>query len=236
MNSYIKRWSRKGSRVLNAFGGAVFALTACTASAGDQWELTDFQKRIPGPQRLEMVVSDYSGTVHTDLAYIADRQAIVNHVSAYSYLIDEGRWDEWFSLFSEDVVFESTVPCFGTIRAVGKPAFKAFTDMRYRGPGSEKNTTVRRHTMGNIHVAKQSKDSAEVRSYMLISAAPADGKLIPITTGTYNATLAKRDGRWTITRWYVEVDVGVKQSAIPEGFSEDTMTLIPDDREVCLKK
>jgi len=39
-------------------------------------------------------------------------------VSAYSFLIDEGRWDEWFALFSDDILFETTTPCFGTIRDI----------------------------------------------------------------------------------------------------------------------
>ena len=46
-------------------------------------------KTVPGPPRLKMEVADNSGTVHTDPMYIADRQAIINHVMAYAYLIDE---------------------------------------------------------------------------------------------------------------------------------------------------
>jgi hypothetical protein len=49
---------------------------------------------VPGPPRLEMPVADNSGTVNTDPQFMADRLAIVNHVMAYSYLIDEGRWDD----------------------------------------------------------------------------------------------------------------------------------------------
>jgi hypothetical protein len=54
-------------------------------------------KNVPGPPRLEMAVADNSGTVYTDPIFIADRQAIINHVMAYSYLIDEGRWDDSYS-------------------------------------------------------------------------------------------------------------------------------------------
>ena len=185
------------------------------------WEKpTEFQQRLT-PERLPMAESDYSGkTLPADPKYLADRLAIINHVTAYSYLIDEGRWKEWYALFSDDVVFQSTVPCFGTIEAKGKKAFKQFTDMRYRGPGSEKNRTVRRHFMSNVHVADQTENTAQVRTYMQITAAPPaseGGKYTPLTSGTYNATLEKRDGKWTITRWYIEVDAPVKGSAIPEG-------------------
>ena len=44
-------------------------------------------KNVPGPPRLEMAVADSSGAVNTDPMFIADRQAIINHVMAYSYLI-----------------------------------------------------------------------------------------------------------------------------------------------------
>ena len=72
-------------------------------------------KTVPGPPRLEMAIADYSGTVNTDPTFVADRLAIINHVMAYSYLIDEGRWDDWFGLFSDDIAFESTTPELGTV-------------------------------------------------------------------------------------------------------------------------
>ena len=208
---------------------------AMPALAGD-WKPTDFQQRLE-PKRLPMVESDYSGKVNTDPRFIADRQAIVNHVTAYAYLLDEGRWDQWFDLFTDDVVFETTTPCFGTIIARGKAAFQGVVDLRYRGPGSEKNTTVRRHTMGNVHVARQTRDNAEVRTYMLISAAPEPGKgtFQVLTSGTYNASLKKIDGRWKITRWYIEVDAPLKASAMPKGAVSKDITFIPDNRPGCRK-
>jgi hypothetical protein len=48
---------------------------------------------VPGPARLEMERADNSGTVNADPMFIADRQAIINHVMAYAYLVDESRWD-----------------------------------------------------------------------------------------------------------------------------------------------
>ena len=69
----------------------------------------------PGPKRLQMEKADNLGTVNTDITFIADRLAILNHVSAYSYLIDEGRWEDWFALFSDDVTFENTTPTLGTV-------------------------------------------------------------------------------------------------------------------------
>jgi len=194
------------------------------------WEKpTALQKRLP-PEKMPMVQADNSGKPLTDLTMIADRQAIINQVTAYSYLIDEDRWEEWFALFSDDIVFETTTPCFGTIRTVGKKAFRKFVDVRFRGPGSENKNFAHRHTMGNVHVAYQDKKRAEVRTYMLISDAFPDGKFHVFTSGTYNATLKKRDGRWIITRWYIEVDGTVPKSTIPK---MKGIEYIPDNRKEC---
>lgn len=182
---------------------------------------------VPGPPRLEMAVADFSGEVHTDPTFVADRQAIVNHVMAYSYLIDEGRWDEWFALFSDDVAFENSTPELGTVLIKGKTAFKDLVNSRYIAPGKG-SKGVRRHTQGNVHVAEQTATTAKVRTYMLISSVPAADHLHVLTTGTYNANLEKRDDKWTITRWYIEADAPLSPSPLPEGFTEDEFKWIPD--------
>jgi len=190
---------------------------------------TTLQKRLP-PEKMPMVQADNSGKPLTDITMIADRQAAMNQVTAYSFLIDEDRWDAWFALFSEDIVFETTTPCFGTIRTVGKRAFRKFVDVRFRGPGSENKNFAHRHSMGNMHVAYQNKERIEIRTYMLISDAFPDGKFNVFTSGTYNATLKKRDGRWIITRWYIEVDGTVPKSTIPK---MEGIEYIPDNRKEC---
>jgi len=121
------------------------------------------------------------------------------------------------------------------LTAKGKKAFKAFANLRYRGPGSEKNKVVRRHTMGNIHVTKQSKDSAEVRTYLFISSAAPDGTFKILTSGTYNATLKKIDGHWKISRWYIEVDAPLSPSPLPEGDVLKSIEFTPDTRDMCKK-
>ena len=189
-------------------------------------------KNAPGPVRLEVERADNSGTVNADPMFMADRLAIVNHVMAYSYLIDEGRWDDWFALFSDDVLFESTVPDLGTVIIKGMKAFKAFVDFRYIIPGKT-SKGVRRHTQGNMHVVEQTATTAKARAYMLISNVPAADHLHTLTTGTYSANLEKRGGKWTITRWYVETDAPVSPSRLPEGFSEDEIKVIPTPLRRC---
>jgi 3-phenylpropionate/cinnamic acid dioxygenase small subunit len=195
----------------------------------EQWETpTDFQNRLT-PKRLPMMQADYSGKPLPTWQAVADRQAIINHVTAYSFLIDEGRWDEWYALFSEDILFETTAPCFGTISVKGKKAFENFVNVRFRGPGSETNRVAHRHTMGNMHVVEQPDTTAEVRTYMLISNAFPDGKFQVFTSGTYNASLRKRDGAWTITRWYIETDAPVPPSKVDLPGVE----FIPDENSDC---
>lgn len=184
-------------------------------------------KNVPGPPRLHVEGADNSGTVNADPMFIADRQAIINHVMAYAYLIDEGRWEDWFALFADDFSFETTVPEIGTVFIKGKKAFRPFIEDRYIKPGKT-SKGVRRHTQGNVHVAEQTATTAKVRTYMFISSVPKADHLHMLTSGTYNAELEKRNGKWTITRWYIEVDVPLSPSPLPEGFTEDEFKWIPD--------
>jgi hypothetical protein len=131
-------------------------------------------------------------------------------------------------LFSDDISFEATTPTLGTFIVKGKKAFRAVVGERYTGTATV--IPVRRHTMGNIHVASQTATTAKVRTYMLISTVPAADTLNILTTGTYNANLEKRNGKWLITRWYIEADAPLAASKLPEGFPESEVKFIPDPR------
>lgn len=56
-----------------------------------------------------------------------------------------------------------------------------------------------------------------------------------LSSGTYNATLEKRNGKWIITRWYIEADAPLAPSKMPEGFG-DAVKWIPDPRSPAPKK
>jgi hypothetical protein len=183
-------------------------------------------KNAPGPPRLDVERADNSGAVNTDIQFIADRQAIINHISAYAYLMDEGRWEDWFALFSDDVSFEMTAPTYGTIIIKGQKPFRAFVANQFIKPGMT-STSVLRQTMGNIHIASQNATTAKARSYMLISNVTSGNRLIPLTTGTYNISLEKRDGKWTITRWYIETDGFLAPSKLPQGYTDAEVKFIP---------
>jgi len=222
----MKTTKRVFKGLTTAIAAGALTLGSMSALSANWAELTDLQKRLPG-HKFNMMQADNSGKVTKEIQFIADRQAILNHVSAYAYLIDEQRWDEWYQLFADDVVFESSVPCQGLLKAKGKKALQAITDLRYRGPGSNKNTKMRRHFQGNQHVAEQTENTAQVRTFMLIASTPENGKLRVATTGTYNMGMEKRDGQWTITRFAIEVDGRVRQSPMPESLPADLLEFKP---------
>jgi hypothetical protein len=85
---------------------------------------------VPWPLRLEMERADNLSVVNADPMFMADRQAIVNNVVAYSYLIDKGRRDNWFALFSDDLVFENSTPQLGTVIIKSTNAFKDLVKTR----------------------------------------------------------------------------------------------------------
>ena len=208
---------------------AALALLAGVSAACSAW--ADDLNYVPFPNvrapHLPTPNAADTGEVNKDIQFIADRQAIINHVTAYSYLIDEGRWDEWYALFANDFEFVNTTPELGTVTVKGMEAFKALVNERYIIPGKT-SRAVRRHTMGNVNVINQTANTATVRTYMLISNVPDSDKLLTLTTGTYNANLEKRNGKWTITRWYIEADAPLAPSQLPEGFLPGVVTYVPD--------
>ena len=202
-----------------------FFVVALAAPAWSQSDKFVPHKNAPGPPRLDLEKADNSGVVNTDIQFIADRLAIINHISAYSYLMDEGRWEDWLALFSDDVSFEITAPKLGTLIIKGRKPLRAFLDNQFIK--SETTSAIRRQTMGNIHVASQSPTTAKTRSYALMSNVSSGGRLSPLTTGTYNISLEKRDGKWTITRWYIEADGFLPFSKVPQGFGTEEVKFVP---------
>ena len=211
---------------LIARAALAFLVMAIAAPAWSQADKFVPHKNAPGPPRLDLEKADNSGAVNTDIQFIADRLAIINHISAYAYLMDEGRWEDWFALFSEDISFEMTAPTIGTIIIKGQKPFRAFIDNQVIKPRIT-SSTVRRQTMSNIHVALQTATAAKARSYMLLSRVTARNTLVPLTTGTYSINLEKRDGKWTITRCYIETDGFLASRNLPEGFTTSEVQFIP---------
>jgi 3-phenylpropionate/cinnamic acid dioxygenase small subunit len=144
-----------------------------------------------------------SGTKNAHILLSTDRLAIISHVLAYGHLIDAARWEDWYALFSDDVSFEIAAPTSGTLVIKGKKPLRDYVEDRFIKKAAS-YAALRRHTMGNIQVASQTEMTAHVRAYLHISDAAATGEWSVFTTGTYNADLERRSGKWIITRWYME--------------------------------
>jgi 3-phenylpropionate/cinnamic acid dioxygenase small subunit len=157
----------------------------------------------PEPAPLHLAKADSSGAIHTHILLSSDRLAIMNHVLAYGHLIDEARWEDWYALFSDDVSFEIATPASGTLIIKGKQPLRAFIDDRFIKKAAAW-AALRRHTMGNVQVVSQTEMTANVRSYLHISGATDADQWSVFTTGTYNADLERRSGKWIITRWSIE--------------------------------
>ena len=76
----------KTSRTLKSLavaGTLAFAVAGAFAQTpAAKWELTEHQKGIPGPTKHEMAQADFSGKPNANAEFIADRQAILNHMTA----------------------------------------------------------------------------------------------------------------------------------------------------------
>jgi 3-phenylpropionate/cinnamic acid dioxygenase small subunit len=161
------------------------------------------RKSATEPTQQDVAKAVGSGTKNTHILLSTDRLAIISHITAYGHLIDEARWEDWYGLFSDDVSFEIAALTSGTRVIKGKKALRDYVEDRFI-KNAASYAALRRHTMGNIQVVSQTEMAAYVRSYLHIANAPVADKWSVFTTGTYNANLERRGGKWIITRWTIE--------------------------------
>ena len=161
------------------------------------------RKSATEPTQHDVAKAVGSGTKNTHILLSTDRLAIISHIMAYGHLIDEARWEDWYGLFSDDVSFEIAAPTSGTLVIKGKKALRDYVEDRFI-KNAASYAALRRHTMGNIQVVSQTEMTAHVRSYLHISNASVADQWSVFTTGTYNADLERRGGKWIITRWSME--------------------------------
>ena len=126
---------RGGGNWLRRFAGK-FGKTACHLDQGDVVREAErlFVCFGPGSGRrsgwdvfrklLMSLISASPGGVNIQIRFTLD------HIGAYSFLIDEGRGDEWFGLSADDFEFVST-PALGTVLIRDQDAFREFVIDRY---------------------------------------------------------------------------------------------------------
>jgi 3-phenylpropionate/cinnamic acid dioxygenase small subunit len=155
------------------------------------------------PTPLRLAAADSSGTTHTHILRSSDRLAIISHITANGRLIDEARWEDWYALFSDDVIFEVTTPTLATRVIKGKKPLRDFIDQQFIKKAAS-FAALRRHAMGNIRVASQTAMTAHVLSSLHISNLADADEWSVFAAGTYSADLERRGGKWIITRWNIE--------------------------------
>jgi hypothetical protein len=63
---------------------------------------------LPKMKRFPKEVGDPSGKVLVDLEFLANREAIRNHIAAYGHVLDDETFDEYMKLFTEDVIVQTS--------------------------------------------------------------------------------------------------------------------------------
>jgi uncharacterized protein (TIGR02246 family) len=115
-----------------------------------------------------------------------DRLAIAEVLARYCHLLDQGRWDEFRTLFTDDCRLD-----FGQVMGVweGAEQIRAFTE-QLASIG-----VFMRHYTTNVVLAGDG-ERARAESYVLAITGPSGSRLQ--STGRYEDELVKRDGRWLI--------------------------------------
>jgi uncharacterized protein (TIGR02246 family) len=115
-----------------------------------------------------------------------DRQAVADVLARYCRTIDQGRWDEFRTLFTDDCRLD-----FGERMGVhdGTAGVKKFTEMLAATP-----MLMRHYTMNVTITGDGARAHAESH---LLALTGKPGSMIP-TTGFYEDELVKRDGRWLL--------------------------------------
>jgi hypothetical protein len=129
---------------------------------------------------------------------IADRLAIMQLVSLYSYFIDEGRYDEWLGAFTEDVVFQTPSRAFNVRDEI--PAVIGWNQRLHARGGHS------RHLLPNITFLDQTAECATVVIYGLFVASEQDGTSVANSPVRYEGELVKQEDGWRIRRWSLQLD------------------------------
>jgi len=152
--------------------------------------------------------------VTSDPVVLADRINIINTVTSYPHTLDEGRYDDWLDLFTDDTVMKGVVPGDELLVVSGKEAVAVMAGVRRAGRPAD---LQRRHAISTVNVVEQSADSAYVRAYMQISTAGTRDGMKVVTSGTYHFWLSRQaDGDWRIGNWEIHTDMPVSPVQVPK--------------------
>lgn len=136
---------------------------------------------------------------------VTDRFEILNIVSLYSLLYDDGNAGDWTMLFTEEASFtvHEALPVASTNTFTGR---KQLHNVATNAIENRGRIGQERHLLTNVAVVEQSRDAAEIAAILLLVRTSPDGRTVSETPGRYTGHLVKTNDGWKIDRWYVHLD------------------------------
>ena len=137
---------------------------------------------------------------------LEEKEAIRDLMAAYCFHLDNGEFDEFAALFTEDAMFEAGP--FGKLE--GRRAIYDFINAQVPRPGQG---PARKHCTLN-HVIRISGNEARADSYVVVLRESSAG-IIASLAGRYEDFLVKAAGRWRFKlrriHFDISADLGLKQ-------------------------
>jgi len=139
---------------------------------------------------------------------LEEKEAIRDLMSAYCFHLDNGEFDQFAGLFTEDAIFEAGP--FGKLQ--GRRAIFDFINAQVPHPGEG---PARKHCTFN-HVIRVSGGEARADSYIVVLRETSGGRgIIASLAGRYEDLLVKEGGGWRfkVRRIHFDIssDLGLKQ-------------------------
>jgi 3-phenylpropionate/cinnamic acid dioxygenase small subunit len=136
---------------------------------------------------------------------VADRFEILNVISLYSLLYDDGQCDDWPLLFTEEanfIIYEA-FPDGSTTTISGR---KQLHQAALNASANRQRIGQERHLLTNVAVTSQTDTTSEIAAILLLVRTAPDGKTVSETPGHYAGTLVKQLDGWKIDHWCVHLD------------------------------
>lgn len=112
--------------------------------------------------------------------------AIIRVLALYGHLVDTEAWADLGNVFTDDCVFEASVP--------GRPIWRGLSDLAAAFAAADR--PVAHHTT-NVVVKAVEGDTAQcISKWLVVSQAVTN----PVRSGDYADTLARTDRGWRIAR------------------------------------
>jgi hypothetical protein len=134
---------------------------------------------------------------------VADRLQIIDVLNSYSHNIDHGRVDDYLQLFTEGAIFETHFPGLAAMEFTGHNEIRTLAE----GARARAATGIqRRHRFTNIIFDEQTRTSAQVRCYVLLTSTTNHMPQNLDLAGEYEGWLVKVGDQWKIDRWILRAD------------------------------